>query len=52
MRFDNGAGTSNSSLTYLRRLPVKQIKIDQSFVRDILNDADDLTIVAGVLAIA
>ena len=45
-------GTGYSSLTYLKRLPVTQIKIDQSFVQDMLNDADDLAIVAGVFALA
>jgi EAL domain-containing protein (putative c-di-GMP-specific phosphodiesterase class I) len=45
-------GTGNSSLTYLRRLPANLIKIDQSFVRDMLFDADDLAIVECVIGLA
>ena len=45
-------GTGYSSLTYLRKLPVDTLKIDQSFVRDMLTDADDLGIVEGVIQLA
>ena len=45
-------GTGYSSLTTLRRLPVQTIKIDQSFVRGMLDQPDDIAIVEGVLAMA
>jgi diguanylate cyclase (GGDEF)-like protein/PAS domain S-box-containing protein len=45
-------GTGYSSLTYLRRLPTDLIKIDQSFIRDMLTDTDDLAIVEGIISLA
>lgn len=45
-------GTGYSSLTYLRRLQANLIKIDQSFVRDMLSNADDLAIVESIIGLA
>jgi EAL domain-containing protein (putative c-di-GMP-specific phosphodiesterase class I) len=45
-------GTGYSSLTYLRRLPFSRIKIDQSFVRDMLVQPDCAAIVKSVIALA
>jgi diguanylate cyclase (GGDEF)-like protein len=44
-------GTGYSSLTYLKRLPLDQLKIDQSFVRDLLTDPNDAGIARTVVAL-
>ncbi len=45
-------GVGYATLTYLKRLPVIPIKIDQSFVHDMFEDPDDLAILEGVLGLA
>ncbi len=44
-------GMGHSSLVYLKKLPVTQIKIDQSFVHDVLTDSNDAAIIQMVLAV-
>jgi diguanylate cyclase (GGDEF)-like protein/PAS domain S-box-containing protein len=45
-------GTGYSSLAYLKRLPLDELKIDQSFVRDTLSDANDAVIVTTIIGLA
>ena len=45
-------GTGYSSLAYLKNLPVDALKIDQSFVHDILDDSGDLSLIQGIIDLA
>ena len=45
-------GTGYSSLSHLKQLPAQMLKIDQSFVRDMLEDEGDLNIIKGIIGLA
>jgi predicted signal transduction protein with EAL and GGDEF domain len=45
-------GTGHSSLTYLKHLPVSEVKIDRSFVSNMVNDSSDAAIVASTIGLA
>lgn len=45
-------GTGNTSLSYLKQLPLDQIKIDQSFVRDMSSDHNDVVMVKTIIDMA
>ena len=48
----DGFGTSCSSLSYLKRFPIDRLKIDRSFIADIVTEPDDAAIAQTIIAMA